>query len=109
MLIVSHSDHDGAQIMSGTIKTKHNLDKTAENQGLHGASLPVVKRFGAIIKYERAHRNRLIFRAFFCSAKKSHERFILPNLDVLSECGSIAQHIKRGQDIAFALFLGNMS
>lgn len=95
--------------MNRTIRTRCNPYKIAENCGFQGVSLPIIKELRRILKHERAHRNRVIFRALFCSARNSHERFILPNLDVLSECGSIAQHIKRGQDIAFALFLGNIS
>ena len=108
MLIVSHGGHGGAQVMINTIKVNLTPSKTAEYCALHIASLPVVNECSDILKYERAHGNRLIFRALTCGAKKSHERFILPNLDALSGCDSIAQHTKRGQDIAFALFLGGM-
>ena len=107
--IVPHSDHNGAQLMSITLKGKRYTKKIAENCGFCRVCLPVVKSFNAIIKYKGAHRNRIIFRAFYSGAKKSHERFILPNLDALSGCGSIAQYTKRGQDIAFALFLGNIA
>lgn len=94
--------------MINTMKEKPNHLKTAEYCVFSVWSLPIVKEFSDILKYERAHGNRLVFRALTCGAKKSHERFILPNLDALSECDSIAQHTKRGQDIAFALFLGGM-
>ena len=108
MPIVSHGGHGGAQVMTNTIKVKHNHLKTVEYCAFNAWTSPIVKELSHILKYERAHGNRLIFRALTCGAKKSHERFILPNLDALSGCDSIAQHTKRGQDIAFALFLGGM-
>ncbi len=108
MPIVSHGGHGGAQVMINTLDVKLTLLKTAENCAFCVTHLLIVKELSHILKYERAHGNTVIFRAFTCSAKNSHERFILPNLDALSGCGFIAQNIKRGRDIAFALFLGDI-
>ena len=94
--------------MINTIKVTTTPLKTAEYCAFCVTHLPIVKELSHILKYERAHGNTVIFRAFTCSAKNSHERFILPNLNALSGCDSIAQNTKRGQDIAFALFLGGM-
>ena len=106
--ILSHSAHDGAPPMNDIMRIKPCTSKTAENRVFYSIPLPVIKEFGDILKYERAQWDKLISRAFFCSAKKSHERF-LPKLDVLSDCGSNARHTKRGHNNAFVLFLGNIS
>ncbi len=108
MPIVSHGGHDGTQAMINIMKAKPNPLKTAEYCAFCVTDLLIVKELSHILKYERAHGDKVIFRAFTCSAKKSHERFILPNLDALSGCGFIAQNTKRGRDIAFALFLGDI-
>lgn len=108
MPIVSHGGHDGTQAMINIIEPKPTPLKTAEYCTFYVTVLPIVKELSHILKYERAHGDKVTFRALTCSAKKSHERFILPNLDALSGCGFIAQNTKRGRDIAFALFLGDI-